>query len=94
MVVKVVEAREIASKKPRGRKKAPKPVLENVVEVLDTWNGLNSFVISADEDECQRLLDEELRSRKRLTFALRIHSRLNRVRATRERAEISRKLAE
>lgn len=55
---------------------------------LQTWIGLNDELRDADEDRCQELLDEELAGRKRKQFIKRIHSRLNKVRADRERKEL------
>lgn len=55
---------------------------------LQTWAGLNDFLRSTDEAECNRLLKLELKGAKRKVVALRIHSRLNYLRAHRERAEI------
>lgn len=57
--------------------------------ILRTWKGLNEHLHTADEAECQRLLKCELKGpRKSKTIMLRIHSRLNLVRAQRERLEI------
>lgn len=56
--------------------------------VLRTWPALNEALRLADEQLCQRLLKEELQGRKRKMFIKRIHSRLNKVRADRERAEL------
>lgn len=53
--------------------------------VLQTWSGLNEHLLQADEAECKRLLALELRGRRRRVIALRIHSRLNFVRAQSER---------
>ena len=55
---------------------------------LQTWIALNDELRDADEDLCQRLLNEELAGRKRKQFIKRIHSRLNKVRADRERKEL------
>ena len=55
---------------------------------LDTWVGLNKFIITAQEADCQKLLKLEIKLRKRKMFALRIHSRFNKIRAARERKEI------
>lgn len=55
---------------------------------LQTWIALNDFIRTADEAACQSLLKEELRGRKRKQFVKRIHSRLNKVRADRERLEL------
>lgn len=57
---------------------------------LKTWIALNDFVRTADEDACQALLLEEQEGRARKQFIRRIHCRLNRVRAERERAELLR----
>lgn len=56
---------------------------------LQSWLALNDAVRGADEAKCQSLLKEELKGRKRKQFIKRIHSRLNKVRADRERAELS-----
>lgn len=55
---------------------------------LRTWLLLNDAMQEADEAECQRLLKAELKGKRRKLFLLRIHSRLNKVRADRERAEL------
>lgn len=55
---------------------------------LQTWVGLNDELRDADEDRCHQLLDEELSGRARKQFIKRIHSRLNKVRADRERKEL------
>lgn len=52
------------------------------------WKLLNDQLRHADEATCERLLKKELRGQQRLTYLLRIHSRLNRVRAARERREL------
>ena len=59
---------------------------------LSSWTALNDAMREADEALCQLLLKEELKGRKRKQFVLRIHSRLNRVRADRERLELEAKL--
>lgn len=58
-------------------------------EILRSWKGLNEHLTTADESECERLLKLELKGpRKSKTILYRIHSRLNIVRAHRERAEL------
>jgi len=60
---------------------------------LATWDGLNEFVMSTDDESVlQKLLKEELNGRKRAQFVKRIHSRINKLRADRERAELKEKL--
>lgn len=55
---------------------------------LQSWPALNDILRDADEPVCQVLLKEELKGRKRKQFIKRIHSRLNKVRADRERMEL------
>jgi uncharacterized ferredoxin-like protein len=60
---------------------------------LTTWDNLNSFVMETeDEAVLKKLLMEELSGRKRTQFVKRIHSRINKLRADRERAELEEKL--
>jgi len=60
--------------------------------ILDTWIKLNAFMQTASEDECKALMKEELKYRKRKIFVLRVHSRLNKLRAHRERKELLAKI--
>lgn len=53
--------------------------------ILDNWTQLNAHIVDANEAACVKLLKEELNGQRRRMFILRIHSRLNRVRADRER---------
>ena len=55
---------------------------------LSSWIALNKAVRRANEETCKELLREELRGLNRIQFMLRIHSRLNKVRADRERLEL------
>ncbi len=55
---------------------------------LQSWLALNDFLRGANEAACEGLLKEELNGRKRKQFIKRIHSRLNKVRADRERVEL------
>lgn len=64
----------------------PKKEITN--PALETWVALNEALIGADEDFCQQLLEEELNGRNRKQFVKRIHSRLNKARADRERKEL------
>jgi hypothetical protein len=61
-------------------------------QVLETWISLNEAIMEADEKQCQQLLKAELAGKKRKAFVLRIHSRLNKIRADRERAELGERL--
>lgn len=57
-------------------------------ETKMTWRQLNDLLRGADEKECRILLRREKKGKKRIRFIARIHSRLNRVRAMRERKEL------
>jgi hypothetical protein len=57
---------------------------------LETWITLNAVIKDLGEQECLRLLDVERCGRNRPTFVLRLHSRLNRLRRARERAQLTR----
>ena len=60
---------------------------------LESWDALNSAIMQMDEAEAKVLLDHELKGRKRSQFVKRIHSRINKLRADRERDELKRKIA-
>lgn len=57
-------------------------------KALSTWIALNDALRGASEETCQALLKEETNDRQRKQFLRRIHSRLNKVRADRERVEL------
>lgn len=57
--------------------------------VLSTWKDINKWVITATEDQVKAALSHELGgSRVRKMYVLRLHSRMNKLRAARERKEI------
>lgn len=58
-----------------------------------SWIELNDLIREADEATCQILLEKELEGRKRRQFVKRIYSRLNKVRADRERAELEERMS-
>ena len=58
------------------------------------WHALCRLVREADEEACETLMEEELQGQARLHHLIRIHSRLNKVRADRERCELIVKAAE
>lgn len=64
-----------------------------VAAALRSWNALNDAVRGADEATCEALLKEELKGKRRKQFIKRIHSRLNKARADRERAELEAKMS-
>lgn len=59
---------------------------------LVSWDALNEHLMTCDEEQAKALLKEELDGRKRGAFVKRIHSRVNKLRADRERAELEAKL--
>lgn len=56
------------------------------------WKVLNDFLRTCDEKGAQKKLREEQKGPQRETFLLRIHSRLNKLRADRERNELQKKV--
>ena len=66
-------------------KKEKKPIED---PILETWKGLNVALLTMDEAGCRTLLKKELAGRNRRQVLKRIHSRLNKVRAHREREEL------
>lgn len=59
------------------------------VDILKTWEGLNSYLKTATVSDCERLIQSEMNGKHRLSFTRRIHSRLNKVRAIAEREKLS-----
>jgi hypothetical protein len=57
---------------------------------LRTWRSLNDAIREADQELCEELLAAERAGQKRKVFIHRIHARLNKVRADRERQELLR----
>lgn len=78
--------------KPARRPRATPPAAPLEPTELDatlaTWTGLNDRLPKLDEPTVCALLDRERLGRNRLTFVLRLHSRLNRLRRERERREL------
>lgn len=62
-------------------------------ELLANWNTLNGAIMGLGEVEVARLLDSEVGGANRLTFVLRLHSRLNRLRRERERRALAKEAA-
>lgn len=59
---------------------------------LDTWVGLNEALMGGDLKLAEKLLKEEKAGSNRKQFVLRIHSRINKLRAAIERAELMKKV--
>lgn len=56
---------------------------------LKSWDDLNEHIMQMDDEEdLQKLLDLEIAGRRRQQFVFRIHSRINKLRADRERDEL------
>lgn len=61
---------------------------KKIQDALATWIDLNDMLRDATEEQCQQLLKAESESKNRKAFVARIHSRLNKARADRERKEL------
>jgi hypothetical protein len=61
-----------------------------LLALLGNWNTLNGAMMGLSEGEVVELLSKERRGANRLSFALRLHSRLNRLRRERERRTLAR----
>jgi hypothetical protein len=55
---------------------------------LDSWIGLNEALMGGDLKLAERLLAAEKVGKQRKQFLMRIHSRINKLRAEGERAEL------
>jgi hypothetical protein len=71
----------------KGYRPAPNPIPYGP-DVLASWAKLNKFLRKAGEVQCGKLLKVELKGRRRKMFVKRIHSRLNKIRAVKERAAL------
>ena len=61
----------------------------NLLLLLDNWMNLNKKMMQLSEEEIMFLLEAERIGRNRPAFLMRLHARFNRLRAERERKEIS-----
>lgn len=55
---------------------------------LKSWVALNNFLRDCTQKQAEKLLEEERKGRARKMFLLRIHSRINKVRADGERSKL------
>lgn len=55
------------------------------VHPLDSWQALQASIHELGEKEIEKLMAEELKTRKRRHMVMRLHSKFNRLRADRER---------
>lgn len=58
-------------------------------EELGSWAAVNKALQTANEKRCKELLDHEKTNGKRPHFLLRIYGRYNKLRAERERRELT-----
>jgi hypothetical protein len=65
-----------------------KPAAKELDVALANWTTTNEFLRDATETEAQAALEHEKKGKHRLQYMLRIHARLNKTRAERERAEL------
>lgn len=63
---------------------------QSIEQMTSTWQVLNLALLNADEQLANQMLDAEKAGKKRTRFMLRIHSRINKLRADRERIGIER----
>lgn len=59
------------------------------VDLLQNWNTLNKALLGLKEEQVLGLLERERAEKNRLSYTLRLHSRLSRMRRERERREIA-----
>ena len=57
-----------------------------------TWRSLHDDIMTMDETALWQKLDDEIKVHRRATLACRMHQRLCKLRAVRERAEIMKAL--
>ena len=60
----------------------------DIKQILRTWTTLNEHLMRGDEELAIKLLKAEQKGEKRPTFLRRIHSRINKLRAERERKSL------
>ena len=59
-----------------------------IAEVLGNWVACNEFLRSCTEADAAALLKTEQAGKRRVQYLMRIHSKMNKERARRERAEL------
>lgn len=65
-----------------------KKVKEPEIQVPTAWTDLNEILIQSDLETSTKLLEAERNGRRRKQFMLRIHSRINKLRAADEREKL------
>jgi hypothetical protein len=67
---------------------ALQPLTKKMLAAFNNWQACNEFLRTATEDEAATLLHHERKGKQRVQYMLRMHARMNRERAQRERLEI------
>lgn len=62
--------------------------MANTTEQLASWVSLNDALMNGDLESANALLEAETKGKARRKFLLRIHSRINKLRAIAEREKI------
>jgi hypothetical protein len=65
-----------------------KPRRPTLQAALATWKGFNDYLRGATEEQAKDLLDAERAGPRRTQYLVRAHSRFNKQRGQRERAEL------
>jgi hypothetical protein len=66
--------------------------LKSVTDLLGNWNVLNENLLTLNEAEVKTLLAWEKEHANRITFIMRLHSRMNKLRRERERRVYAKKI--
>jgi hypothetical protein len=61
-----------------------------LIKLLKNWNTLNAALMDLTEREVAQLLSHEQENDNRITFILRLHARMNKLRSERERRALAR----
>jgi hypothetical protein len=64
-------------------------IMEDMNKALDSWRTLNKMIGNLDENQLRSLINFEVSTYKRQDILTRLHQRFNKLRAARERVEIS-----
>lgn len=68
--------------------KKPKKAKEPEIRVPTAWTDLNEILLQSNLETSTKLLEAERTGRRRKQFMLRIHSRINKLRAADEREKL------
>lgn len=70
--------------------KSPKSQLskKQISETLSNWVACNEFLKTCSEEDAIALLAAEQQGKRRVQYLMRVHSKMNKERARRERSEL------